>query len=34
MIAPVVRAFAEMSLDSYAIADKHCSFFTDKPKAC
>ena len=39
MIAPVVGAFAEMSPDTYAIADlissvlanEHCSFFTDKP---
>jgi hypothetical protein len=39
VIAPVVGAFAEMSPDTYAIADlissvlanEHCSFFTDKP---
>ena len=39
MIAPVVGAFAEMSPDTYAIADlvssalanEHCSFFADKP---
>ena len=39
VIAPVVGAFAEMSPDTYAIADlissalanEHCSFFADKP---
>jgi hypothetical protein len=39
VIAPVVRAFAEVSsdtnaiagLNSYVFAKEHCSFFDDKP---
>jgi hypothetical protein len=39
VIAPVVKSFAEMPLDTYAIAsltssvltNEHCSFFADKP---